>query len=84
MIADFGSGLSYLTDEVGSVTRPVRQLAHFEKIALKKEKGKSSDHRGRRRRPRSPKTVAFLVRRDAPEMWEVLFFYAVAAITYLR
>jgi beta-glucosidase len=24
----------FLTDEVGSITRPVRHLAHFEKIAL--------------------------------------------------
>lgn len=28
------SVLWFLTDEVGSITRPVRQLAHFEKIAL--------------------------------------------------
>jgi beta-glucosidase len=26
--------LFFLTDEVGSITRPVRQLAHFEKVAL--------------------------------------------------
>ena len=34
------SVLWFLTDEVGSITRPVRQLAHFEKIAL--EPGASS------------------------------------------